>query len=284
MKMRLLAATAAVLVYATTSFGATITNGNASLNILDTVFSNNSGNGTLLAETPQLFGSGPAGQNDQLFQYTWYYRQPTLTTRFFSSLDTPVVSSVGDTMTITYTNAGAGVAGFARMNAQFTIKLVDGSSPNSLRVDTSLVFQSHPGNATTQTFQLFNLLDLDLYPTVTNDTIAVLDNNGVTTRQTDPGGSIAEYMALGANRYQLAAGSTLRTAMNGGSNNFATAAGTSATNFAGDAAVGAQWTLTLAPGESRTIRQSFTINQIVPEPSSLGLLVPAGMLLARRRK
>lgn len=255
---------AALIVGAATgaAVAGTLTNGNGSFNMLDLVFSTGNGDGALITEP---------GLPDQLFKYCWYYRTPgNNQNRFFSSLDTPVVSFAGDTATITYTNAGPLSVGFERFNATFTIKFTDAAAPNTVDVKTTLVFTAAPTNTGNVTYQLFNLVDLDISGTVADDSASVTDNTAVRMRQTESStANFGELLAVGATRYEVNTGSALRTKLNSGANNLSNQLSVSNA----DSAMAAQWTLTLAPGESRTISADFSINK----PASVAPPCPADL-------
>lgn len=252
--------------------GGTLTSGNASFNLVgNPVFSSNFGNGNLLTDP---------GVADQLFMYNWYYRtQFNNTNRLFSSLDTPSEVYSGDTATITYTNAGPGPAGQERFNAAFSIKLIDGANPGEAVVLTQLDFT----NAATspRTFQLFNLVDLDIAGSAANDTVQITDSGEVRARFTESvSGNYGEALGVGATAYQVGAGSTLRSLLGSGAANLNNSVGP----FSGDGAAAFQWTLTLDPGQTVSITSSFSLNTpAIPEPATFGLLGLAALSLLRRR-
>lgn len=234
--------------------GGTITNGNASLQFVGIpVFSSGLGDTNLLTDT---------GAPDQLYKYTWYYRTQIGTNRLFSALDTPSESYSGNTATITYTNAGDGPSGQNRFNAILTVVLTDGAVANQVVVQSTLQFQAHPNNTTTQTFQLFNLVDLDLkgggVNPGTDDSISITNPSAVKARQTEPSSSdFAEILGVAASRYEVNTGTTLRGKLNSGGADLGNLVGPSS----GDVAAAHQWTLALQPGETRTLQSIFTIDR-----------------------
>lgn len=269
-----LAATAAALLLAT---GA-----NAAINISN----NGSTYSTFAAWSSAASGDGTfttsGGPGDQLFKNSWYVRtQFNNTNRLFSSLDTPAESSVGNTATITYpNNSGPGSNGTERWNAQFRVT-IEGLGTNSARVNTVLTFSAAANNSGTRTYQLFNLVDFDLNATAVNDAVAY--NSGLSAfRYTEAAnGNYAEHAGYGATQVQTSSGSSLRTLLNSGSGNLN---GTQ-NAAAADNASAFQWTLTLAPGETRTIYASFAINAAtVPAPGALALIGLGGLVAGRRRR
>jgi hypothetical protein len=277
----------------------TISSGTTYLQFVGTPFSTGSGNGNL------FFGSTSAFATDELFHYGWAYNQGASTSnRPFSSLDTPTQTYVGNVATLNWINAGAGSSGTARWNATLTITLTEllptpgGSVPGQARVDAALSFTSNAANTGNVTFNVFNDVDLDIIGTATGnaagDTYRVLDASvatGIAGRAFDGSGSnFAEFSGAGAQRYEFATGSSLRTklgyASGTGTGSLATAAGTTAADWAStDGAVAFQWTKTLAPGQTMSLNSSFTINApvaVVPEPAAWALML-VGLLALRRR-
>jgi MYXO-CTERM domain-containing protein len=278
-----------------------IQSGTTYLQFTGTPFSGTSGDANL------FFGSSSAFATDMLYKYGWAYNQGAGTSnRTFSGLGGPVESYVGDTATFTWTNAGAGTAGFARWDAVMTIKLVQisptpGSNlPGQAFVDTQLSFKSNASNTGNVTFTVFNLQDFDILGTNANagpgDTYTVLNANGVRLKALDPTKTFfAESQGWGATRYEFNTGTNLRNKLGFDSDQTAalssltTLAGTTAANLVNqDGALAYQWTQTLAPGQSMNIHTAFSINAPVPEASTtatmaLGLLGLAALRLRRRR-
>ncbi|MFO0834242.1 MAG: GC-type dockerin domain-anchored protein [Phycisphaerales bacterium] len=203
--------------------------------------------------------------NDEAYKYSWYYRTTgNNTNRPFSSLDTPTETYRENEATFVWTNAGPGPVGQERFDARLIVRLFDGPSPHQVRVEHTLEFKSH--STTTQTFQVFNLVDMDLEATATNDTAQIADSSRVLARQKDTStNSYSELVGTGASRFEVGTGTSLRNKLNSGSANLSNAVGP----VNGDAAAAFQWTLTLAPGETRIIRGGFTINMGGPCPADL---------------
>jgi hypothetical protein len=260
----------------------TITSGTTTLSFVGTPFGTGTGNANL------LFGGSFA--TDQLFRIGWSYNQGVGTSnRPFSALDTPVASYVGNVATFTWTNAGAGTAGFARFNATLTVTLSElapgpgGGVPGSARVDSVLSFTAAAANAAPVAYALFQDLDFDIQGTtaVGGDTYRVLDASGVSGRAFDTSSAqYVEFAGVGANRYEFNTGSALRTRVGAGgtgTGNLSTLAGVAVADWAStDGAVAFQWNRTLAPGETALVQSAFTINAPIPEPAS-ALLMLAGV-------
>lgn len=279
MQLRQASVIVSFVAFAGSAFaGGTITSGNASLQYVDSpIWSAALGNGTLKTDTTAT---------DQLYKDTWYYRTPANNTnRVFSSLDTPTETYTGDTATVKYTNAGPGSSGFERFDANFTVKLFDGGSPNQVLVWEVLKFKARAENSGPVTYQLFHLVDLDLGSLSGDDSISTLNNTGIRVEQTDtPTGNKAQIEGIGATRYEINSGSNIRAKLNGTANNLATASGTTASTFSGDACAAFQWTVTLSPGQEVTIESAYTIGLPVPAPASFALTGLAGLVALRRRR
>lgn len=202
---------------------------------------------------------------DEAYKYSWHYRTAgNNTNRLFSSLDTPTESYRENEATFVWTNAGPGVAGQERFDARLIVRLFDGPSPHQVRVEHTLEFKSHSN--TTQTFQVFNLVDMDIEASPGDDTAQIADSSRVLARQKDTGtNAYSEIVGTSATRFEVGTGTSLRNKLNSGSANLSNAVGP----VNGDAAAAFQWTLTLAPGETRLIRGGFTINMAGPCPADL---------------
>jgi hypothetical protein len=275
---RTLLALAALAASATAALaGGTITSGPATLTFTgNPIFNSPFGDANLTW----------AGVPDFQSRYTWYYRTtPTGTNSIFSNVDTPTESYSGNTATITYTNAGPGPLGQSRFNATFTITITSNGSGMAL-VNTTLVFTSAATNTASNTFNLFNVIGFDLAANGAADTYHVTDAAAIEGTITDTATpNFVQFRANGASRYEFNTGAALNTKLTSGQNNLATAAGATASDFSSAVgAVGAQFTRTLAPGESTTITTSYAVNMPIPEPSTWALLGVGAFGVAFRQR
>jgi len=251
--------------------GGTITDGDASLQMLgNPVFQTNLPDANLLTD---------AGAIDNLAKFTWYYRTPANgQNSYFSKLDNPAENYSGNTATMQYNNAGPGVNGQERFNAAFRIQLLDGANPGEATVKTTLVFTNNSQGR--NTFQVFNLLDLDLggIASATDDTLKY--NAGESRiRFTDKNtAAYGDFVGVNATRFEMADQFDLRNKLDGGLNNLSN----DANDYTGNGGAAFQWTLDLAAGESATIESYFTIS--IPTPGSLALLGMGGLFAGRRRR
>ncbi len=205
------------------------------------------------------FLTDPA-EKDQGFKYTWYYRtEGNNTNRLMSSLDTPVETYSGDTATITYTNAGPGVAGAERFDARIEIRIEDGAVPGQARVVGTCRFKSRATVA--RHYEVFNLIDLDLAGGGTNyaaDDGVQFDSSIFDAFQGEiSGANTGDIQALNASRWQVGSSTALRTVLNSGSANLNNAVGPIVGQ---DVGVAFQWSLFLQPNEEATLTAAFAIN------------------------
>lgn len=234
------------------TYAAPVADGNARIDLLGpVVFTAPLGDGALFTDT---------GVRDQLYKYCWYYRtQQDNMNRLFSDLDRPIESVSGNTLTLTYTNAGPSPAGIERFNATFTITLLDGTAPGSVRVSTRLSVTSLA--STTRLLTIMHICDLDLSggePNWAPDDSAQVTAAGSVRQVESSSSNFAEIVGVGASRTKIDSGFNLRTAINGTRNGLISSPISSV--FSGDAAAAFQWNLTIAPGETKVIDSSFAIN------------------------
>ncbi len=252
MKRHILMMAAIVMIGHAAAAGEFISDNDASLNLIGPpVWNTSLGNGTLLTDSH-------AG--DQLYQYCWFYRTPNYNqNRYFSYLDTPIESWSGDTATITYLDAGPGVAGqpwSERFDAEFDITIIDGEEADQVRVICNLTL--HNPNPGTVTYELFNIVDLDISGTLSDDLGVITSPSEVRGRYTEQGSSnYAEVLGLGATAYEVNQGFLLRNKLN----SVTPSDLGNTTSFSGDAAIAMQWTITLEPEKSITIKSGFSMNQ-----------------------
>lgn len=250
------AVTASAAIAGSALAGGTLTSGDASLQMVGIpVFSSGLGDINVAFTPAPPIGAG----GDTMYKLTWYYRTPANNAdRLMSSLDTPSESFAGDHARIVYTNAGPLPRGFERFNAALDLWLTDGSQPNQGAIEQRMVFQADTLNTGTVTYQLFLLLDADLGGTIGDDTASVADTSLVRLQQTDGSGPASfDSYGLGATRYEVNTGWNLRQKLNAG---IANDLNKLAFPVSGDAAVAYQWSLTLAPGESRVISVKFALS------------------------
>lgn len=243
------------------------------------------------------FGSGspPVFTSNPMSRLLFYYRtEGDNTNRLFSSLDTPVVVFSGNTATVTYTNAGPGVATTARFNAVFTFTL-NSTGPGNAFLTTAFTITASSANTQARTFQFFQLLDLEVGGTPADDNFSVSSSTAGSTivRAADGSSNFIEVTGNGISRYEINTRSNLYNLRIGGSgagagaNNFAQLAATVQPAANGDQALGLQWGATLNPGQSISWSSTVGFNTTVPEPSSVALVtlgLAAGSLALRRRR
>lgn len=238
----------------TTLAGGTIASGDATLQLVgNPVFGINNG------DANALFTPLSSGGFDALFQFGWYYRTPNNNqNRLFSSLDTPTESYVGNVATATYTNAGPGSAGFERFDATIRVYLFDGVDPNQGIIEQRVVFRAAPANTGPVTYQVFHLEDPDLSATPFDDEGSLISASYVRLRVTDAlNADTIDSYALGATRYEYASGTSLRAKLGSGAASLSNTVGP----VFGDVALAYQWTLTLAPGETRVLTTKMGLNR-----------------------
>lgn len=228
----------------------TITNGNAVFSSTQTPF--------LQDTTLSSADFRPDGTTDHVFYYNWSYRAPSGGNRGFSWIDTPVQVVAGDTLALTYTNAGPNPVGLNRFDATIRIKITDSTSPNAARLEAFVTFTAAATNSGPTSWELFNGVDVDLSATALNDVCTVSNPLGVVGTVSDPvTADTLTFFGAGANRFEAGSGSTLRPKLTGGAANNLV----NTTTYTGDGAIGFQWTITnLAPGASVQLYSSFGLN------------------------
>ncbi|MBS0659079.1 MAG: PEP-CTERM sorting domain-containing protein [Verrucomicrobia bacterium] len=243
------------------------------------------------------FGSGtyPVFTNNPMSRLLFYYRtEADNTNRLFSFVDTPVVNFSGNTATVTYNNAGPGVAGTARFNAVFTFTLNSTGAGNAF-LTTSLTVTASAANTQARTFNFFQLLDLDVSGNGADDNFNVNSSTAGSTvvRATDGTSNFIEVTANGISRYEVSTRANLYNNRIGnfgagsGSANFNQLAGTIEPAQSGDQALGLQWTALLNPGQSISWTSTVGFNTTIPEPSTYALCLSGlagGALWLRRRR
>ncbi len=202
---------------------------------------------------------GPASP-DHMFGSNWAYRAPGGGgNRGFSWLDTPVQTTIGNTLTLVYTNAGPNPVGVNRFNARLTVQIFDAVQPNTARCESTLEFQAAPTNAGPTVWNIFHVADLDLNGTAPNDIAqmapAIPDVPGVIGEAVSP--DRITFIGINPSRWEVNTGPVLRNKIVGGAVlDLSGAVGP----VAGDGAYGYQWVVTLAPGQSARFKTAFGIN------------------------
>jgi len=232
----------------------TIVEGNATFTIIGTpVFNLPAGDATIVTDT---------GAVDQLYKYSWYYRTPLNNQNSaMSKVNTPLEQYIGDSMMVTWTNAGPGAPGVERFDAQLNAHVDDRETPGVTVMTHTMTVKNV--SETTRTFQFFNLIDMDLSGTPLDDTYeatSIMPTIGVRVALSEPSGKTAECFGQDATRWEVGSGSSLRAKLSGGSQNLSNSVGP----FTGDGAVAFQWTVTLAPGESLNLYGGLALGLSVP--------------------
>jgi hypothetical protein len=206
---------------------------------------------------------------DQLYKMCWYYRQGTpaapnlLGTRRMSDLGAPVYTQVAD-------NIGKwswrfnGVAAGPFFDAELVVQFDRIGTTGYVCVVASAMTIRNIDPSTTLVLNLFHLVDMDLATTSTDDTISLVSPSDFTRYQmTDPFGQFGRIFNYDANKYWFDTGRTMRD----GLSTLSFGAGPitdcpNATNPFGPADTGGvgQWTLTLLPGQQKTVFSSFAFN------------------------
>jgi hypothetical protein len=233
----------------------TLTNGDATFTVAGDFDSN----------LPNCNWATDTAAADQMATLSWYYRTPNnnQNTPFGSAFSAVITQVAPNVVRLNWTNAGPGPLGQERFDAQVTLTLVDGATPNAGLVQQEMIFTSASTNTGSRVFEVFNQVDADLGGSGQSNaaTLVPASGTGQYTRPS-PSTDVANLTFDPPTRVQVSTGSAIRTLLGSGSgnlNNVATLSGT-------DVATAMQWTLTLNPGESRTIRSAFAINQ----PTQIG--------------
>jgi len=235
----------------------TIVDGDAQVSFLGTsAFSLATGDATLITD---------AGAIDQLYKYCWYYRTPgNNQNSLMSKWNTPTETYFGDTAVFEWLDAGPGPGGVERFDARLTVHLDDLAATGETIV--THVLRVENVSTATKTFQFFNLIDLDLSGSPLDDMGQGSDVTvpfGTRFALEESSGSTGECFGLAASKWEIGSGSALRAKLSSGAQNL----NNSILPYSGDTAVAFQWTVTLAPGESRLIYGGFSTRVPVPCPA-----------------
>jgi hypothetical protein len=251
MKTAKMAALLGLAMVAGTASAQTITQGNAKFQMLTPAFSVTNGDSFYYQDN---------NFTDWQYKYTWYWRQQNNNSNsLFAKFDSPTTFVSGNKMRLTWTNTGAGVSGFERLTGEFVIVLKDGPNPRQSRVFTRATLGSHPGNAAARVFNFFHLCDMDLPGGVPNpapdDSQNFSGNTGTFTEASSF--EFAKITSDGSqSRHDTASGAALRGLLSSGSGDLSNNNGP----FSTDGAFAYQWTWTLNPGETRTVRVGQGVN------------------------
>jgi hypothetical protein len=229
-------------------FGGTLTDHGAYFNTLG--YSVTFGDGALKA--PGTYSTGV----DQLYKNAWYYR-PSFSNqaRSFGALGDPVSTYTGNVSTATWASNGPSGAFFG---AKFKTVLTGyGSNSDKAMFQTTLTITNQ--QPTNVTHNIYYTLDADVggWDSLGDDTAEIINGNKSNFRIYDTVNGSFEVVTSGVNRYAMGLAADTWKRMNSvGFVDFAnTGSGT-----VGDVSGILQWTFTLKPGESKTIRLAVGVN------------------------
>lgn len=251
MKTAMMAALLGLATVVGTASAQTLTQGNAKFQLLTPAFSATNGDAFYYQDNNFI---------DWQYKYTWYWRQQNNNSNsLFSRFDSPTTFVSGNKMRLTWTNTGAGVSGFERLNGEIVITLKDGPVARQSRVFTRATLGSHPGNATARVFNFFHLCDIDVPGGAVNpapdDSQSFSGHTGTFTESSSF--EFAKVTSDGSeSRHDTGSGLALRSLLSSGSGDLSNNNGPYAT----DGAFAYQWTWTLNPGETRTVRVGESVN------------------------
>lgn len=284
--------------------GVAITNGDARLGFSDS----SSAFETVAFGNGELRFNGP-GSGDYLNKYTWYVRGQGSTTPFswpVSPTQSPSGGTVPNAVRLNYANAGNGPIGSAWWNATIDMSLTDGASANQGNALTTVRFSAATSNSASRTFQIFCYFDPDVHPSGSDsgETVAATRAGSLLNAQfsTTTSADVVNVVATGnptivqvGEASNTISGTPLRNIVGGSTSNPMNAltdlvqSPTPMTvgGFTNGSAIGLQWTVTLAPGQSaQELQFAVGVNQlaVLPEPTSMIAGIGAGALALRRRR
>ncbi len=193
---------------------------------------------------------------DQLYKNAWYYR-PSFSNqcRTFGNLGDPVSTYVGNTHTATWASNGPFGAFFGA-----TIKTVltgYGAASNKAMLQTTLTITNQQSTAVTH--NIYYALDADVggWDSLADDTAEIINGNKSNFRIYDPVNGSFEVLTSGVTRYAMGLAADTWKRMN--TIDFVDF-GNTGSGTTGDVSGILQWTFTLQPGQSKTIRLAVGVN------------------------
>jgi hypothetical protein len=211
-----------------------------------------------------------AGTTDHLFQNWWWYRVSGAPSETPMTWPPTTQSYVGSTATL----GGTGASG--QFSWELEIELTDGAGPSQAAVVEWMSITNN--TADPLSLSLFNYADFDINGSAASDSATLISP---TEMEITDGADFARFAGVDADAWQVTPWSTLRgQLLDGGVTDLA---GTGLPFGPGDFTGAFQWNLEIAAGDTVRVRENLYINQTVPEPASVCLLVLGGLAVLRRR-
>lgn len=231
-------------------------------------WANTSGSSATLGNV-NIRPDGGFGTPDYSFQLWWWFRAEGVVPREFGFPDADFAGEtyVGNTAVVNWTNIG--VSG-GRFTARLETRIADGSAPGQMTVEQTMIITST--NATTFSLTLFAYNDLDAGGSSFNDSAMLADPATTRIRITD-GPDFVDWRPSAGASFAVAQGATsggfqLRNQLNdtGLTNLMNTGLPWVSNDFAG----AFQWTITLNPGETKSVSHTISMNISLAPPPCLG--------------
>ena len=212
----------------------------------------------------------PDSTTDHLFWNWWWYRVD----------GAPAESQMSPPLTQSYVgNVASGGASEPSFDWRLRVTLTDGPVPGQAQIVERMTLINTTNNPIR--VALFNYVDFDVGQSAGGDS-AILVNPQL-MRITDAGGDFAEFLAVGANAWEVQAWPVLINALNDAS--VTNLSNTGLPFGPGDFTGAFQWNLSIPVGGSVTVFEGLAINmEAVPAPGVLALLGLGGLLAMRRRR
>jgi hypothetical protein len=185
---------------------------------------------------------------DQLYQHWWWYRVEGQNAREFAFSNRTSNTAAGNVLTLEYAEPEG-------LRARIVYTLTDGPDvPASANVAIAVTVSNVSGAP--MRLALFDYLDYDLEGAATDSAVALEPGRVQIVDSTT--GFMGQFLGVNPDTYWVATFATVRTGLtNAGIDN----CGNTGLPFAAADFTGAlQWNMTLAPGESRTIRAALSLN------------------------